>query len=202
MTDLNKETLAATLKAKLSEILARKEHVDRQKMELAAAELEIDRDLADLRAAVRVLNVSLPIPIKADDRSSRNLLFHWLDRFEPAPPARIPPKPTAQPALPLSQGPPAPVPPSRPRPPIKAIVLDRLKTAGDKGSKAAPIRIHIERVYGGEIHEKTVGMTLYRLAQNGIVRREGQTWFLVEPKEAETGNPGAETPGSNEDFLK
>ena len=49
--------------------------------------------------------------------------------------------------------------------------------------------------YRGEIHEKTVGMTLYRLLQDKLVRREGHTWFLVPQPIAETKNPGGETPG-------
>jgi hypothetical protein len=38
-------------------------------------------------------------------------------------------------------------------------------------------------------------MTLYRLLQGGLVRRQGHTWFLVPQNTAETKNPGGETPG-------
>jgi hypothetical protein len=84
-----------------------------------------------------------------------------------------------------------------PRPPIRAIVLERLVAAGDAGLKAADIRKYIEETYSAEIHEKTVGMTLYRLLKDEVVRREGHNWFIV-PHKAETKNPGGETPGQIE----
>jgi ATPase subunit of ABC transporter with duplicated ATPase domains len=78
---------------------------------------------------------------------------------------------------------------------IREVVIDRLTAAGESGAKAAVIREFYERSSGKPIHEKTVGMTLYRLQNDGIVRREGHVWFLVRPK-AETGSPGAGAPGS------
>ena len=77
-------------------------------------------------------------------------------------------------------------------PRVSDIVLDQLKAAGSAGSKAAPIQEFIERTYRAKIHDKTVGMTLYRLLHKGLVRREGHIWFIA------TGavNPGADTPGS------
>jgi hypothetical protein len=82
------------------------------------------------------------------------------------------------------------------RPTIKELVLGRLKAAGAVGSKARPIREFIEKVYSTELHEKTVGMTLYRLSLDGLVRRKGQTWFIA-PQAAETMNPGVGAPGSD-----
>ncbi len=97
-----------------------------------------------------------------------------------------------------TEGPPAPpapaLPPKSELPTIQEILLERLQEAGDKGSKAAPLRHHIHQTYNVEIHEKTVGMTLYRLLKKGLVRREGHVWFFV-PQDAETKNPGAPTPG-------
>lgn len=87
--------------------------------------------------------------------------------------------------------------PSKARPPIRDIVLDYLRVAGPAGSKTAPIREFIERTYGDIIHEKTVGMTLYRLSKEGFVRRAGHTWFSLPPK-AEEENPGVAAPGLNE----
>ncbi len=79
------------------------------------------------------------------------------------------------------------------RPPVKKIALDRLKIAGEEGSKASEIRDYIQKTYGGEIHEKTVGMTLYRLLKEGKVRRDKHTWFIAP----EAMNPGVGTPGSD-----
>ena len=47
-----------------------------------------------------------------------------------------------------------------------------------------------------EMHDKTVGMTLYRLSKDGLARRDGRTWFYVAPKE-ETENPGDGGAGAN-----
>lgn len=82
-------------------------------------------------------------------------------------------------------------------PRLSDIALDRLKAAGTEGSKAAPIQDFIERTYSTKIHEKTVGMTLYRLLKTGKVRREGHLWFFVPP-DAATKNPGVGAPGSEE----
>lgn len=60
-------------------------------------------------------------------------------------------------------------------------VVAQLKAAGKAGTKAALIREHIEKVTGRSLHYKTVGMTLYRLAEKGQVRREGHRWFYVPP---------------------
>jgi hypothetical protein len=83
------------------------------------------------------------------------------------------------------------------RPPVREIALARLSAAGEAGLKAADIRKYIETTYSGPIHEKTAGMTLYRLLKDGLVRREGHTWFIVPPK-AGTVNPGVAAPGSVE----
>lgn len=90
-------------------------------------------------------------------------------------------------------------PPSMPR--IRDVVLDRLRIAGDAGAKAKELRDFIEQTYKTEIHEKTVGMTLYRLKKAELVRIDGRTWFLAKPEGAGTRNPGGETPGSTEDEL-
>jgi hypothetical protein len=85
------------------------------------------------------------------------------------------------------------------RPPagkIKDLVIMKLREAGPEGMKAADIRKFIENAEGRQVHEKTVGMTLYRLSTEGIVRRDGRTWFLVSPA-GDAENPGAGTPGLN-----
>jgi hypothetical protein len=79
-------------------------------------------------------------------------------------------------------------------PTVRDGVLKRLQAAGSKGAKAIELRAFFEETYGIKIHEKTVGMTLYRLSRDHLVRREGRTWFIAPPK-AEAMNPGAATPG-------
>jgi hypothetical protein len=95
-----------------------------------------------------------------------------------------------------TEGPPPPAFPPKPRiPTIQEILIERLQEAGDRGSKAAPLRNYIHQTYNIEIHEKTVGMTLYRLLKKGIVRRDGHVWFFVPQKDAETKKPGDLPPG-------
>lgn len=81
-------------------------------------------------------------------------------------------------------------------PPISEFVLSRLQTAFPNGLKAAGIRDDYERQHGIILHEKTIGMTLYRLFKTGAVRREGHMWFFAGPPAAETKNPGGGPPGS------
>src|SRR4051812_14037921 len=51
------------------------------------------------------------------------------------------------------------------------------------------------------IHEKTVGMTLYRLLREGVIRREGRDWFFVPEDQRDTADPeGEESPGDEPGF--
>lgn len=141
-----------------------------------ARDRQIDRELADYHAAARVFGISLEIEKKKESTSD---VLDELDRILRGPSS----SPSAgQKAAAVR----AEV------PPIRQIVLDCLKLAGTQDSKAAAIQAHIEQTYRVKIHDKTVGMTLYRLSTEGLVRRDGRTWFIA-PKAM---NPGAATPGS------
>ncbi|MFA6156139.1 hypothetical protein [Mesorhizobium sp.] len=91
----------------------------------------------------------------------------------------------------------APTPVEESMPTIREMVIAQLALAGDAGTKAADIRKFIEQTYKKTVHEKTVGMTLYRLSLDGLARRDGRTWFSDKP-ETETENPGVSAPGSEE----
>lgn len=82
---------------------------------------------------------------------------------------------------------------------VKDIVLNRLREIAPNGDRSLPLRRYLEQVHSLHVHEKTVGMTLYRLSQEGLVHRQGQTWFYGPQAEqslpAEAENPGAGTPG-------
>jgi hypothetical protein len=65
------------------------------------------------------------------------------------------------------------------RPTLRKIVLDQLRLAGREGSKAATIRAYATQVLQRDFHEKAVGMTLNRLATQGLARRKGHVWFPV-----------------------
>ncbi len=83
---------------------------------------------------------------------------------------------------------------------IKDFVLAALSQAGEEGAKAAAIREKFEAASGASIHEKTIGMTLWRLSREGLVRRDGHTWFSVSPP-AKAENPGAGAPGSDNNVF-
>ena len=84
------------------------------------------------------------------------------------------------------------------RPTVKVVSLNLLEGAGVKGIKAERIRDYIDRTYGLAVHEKTVGMTLYRLSLENLAHRVGHTWFFG-PAKTETKDPGVGTPGSGND---
>jgi hypothetical protein len=75
---------------------------------------------------------------------------------------------------------------------LRQIVLDQLRLAGREGSKAATIRTYATQVLQRDFHDKAVGMTLNRLATQGLARRKGHIWFPAGPSfEARVG-PEAE----------
>ena len=72
---------------------------------------------------------------------------------------------------------------------VKELVVKYLASA-QNGARAADIRMFAEKSLNKTLHDKTVGMTLYRLQKEGLVRRDGHVWFPAEAK-AEAGDPGA-----------
>jgi len=71
---------------------------------------------------------------------------------------------------------------------LRQIVLDQLRSAGREGSKAATIRTYATQVLQRDFHVKAVGMTLNRLATQGLARRKGHIWFPAGPSfEARVG---------------
>jgi hypothetical protein len=75
---------------------------------------------------------------------------------------------------------------------VRQVVLTYLKYKAEEGAKAREIQDFIESLRGVPLHEKTIGMTLFRLSKDGNVRREGRTWFFVP----EAKNPAVSPAGS------
>lgn len=84
-----------------------------------------------------------------------------------------------------------------PPPNIREMVIERLKQAGNSGAKVADVKKFIAG-QGIEMHDKTAGMTLYRLSKEGIARREGRTWFYLQPASDIFGAPVNGSTESNE----
>jgi hypothetical protein len=66
---------------------------------------------------------------------------------------------------------------------FKDIALDVLAKAYPHPLKALDVQRAAEAELGRSFHWKTAGMTLYRLKQDGLVRRSGQNWFWVSEAE-------------------
>jgi len=62
---------------------------------------------------------------------------------------------------------------------IKEIVLEIAEKAYPNSLRASDVRLKIEELRGEKLHEKTIGMTLYRLSVDGVMRRDGWNWFFV-----------------------
>ena len=83
-------------------------------------------------------------------------------------------------------------------PKVSDAILEFLQERGKEGARIADIKDYIQRTYHLEMHEKTPGMTLFRLQKLGRVTRDKRVWFIVPPsKDSETMNPGGDTPGSD-----
>lgn len=217
MPDSPTQAAVAAILAKRDSILEERAKTRAEMAALSTRDRELDRELADCRAAARLFGVALDLPEETSEVSKLRIGSEIFDRLRKSlaapsvayrnfyqaiegadavqgPPPPPPPVPTAEiKALAAIQDA-LNAPAEMPR--ISDVVLDRLKAAGSQGSKASPIQRYIESTYGKKIHDKTVGMTLYRLQKDGLVRRDGHTWFITE----KVMNPGAVTPGLSKLF--
>jgi hypothetical protein len=65
---------------------------------------------------------------------------------------------------------------------FKELAIEFVAAVFPQPARAAQVRDYVERKLKRSFHEKTAGMTLYRLSQEGIVRREGKgDWYFVPP---------------------
>lgn len=214
--------LAATAKLiaeRRDKLLAERTELREARETLLARSRRVDREIGDCRAAARFFGLQMEFPEDPADMAERDLLMRRMREREaaseaaqrsffrqappplpsgighPIPPPLPPSAATPPPPLPLPPLPPPPVTVQvQARPTVREVALAHLRAAGPHGAKAADIRDYFERTYGQVVHEKTVGMTLYRLLQAKQVRRDGHTWFFGPPN-AEMKNPGVGAPG-------
>jgi hypothetical protein len=76
----------------------------------------------------------------------------------------------------------------QPAPKIGDKILAFLRSRQERGAEVADIKTHLLNSYAITTHEKTPGMTLYRLSKAGLVRRDGRTWFAVDANEEGEAN--------------
>ena len=74
-------------------------------------------------------------------------------------------------------------------PSIKFLVLAATEKAYPHPVRAADIRKELANG-GYAVHEKTVGMTLYRWSRDGYTRRSGRDWYFVPPDQRPPGLNG------------
>lgn len=77
------------------------------------------------------------------------------------------------------------------RPSIKKFVQRAAQAAYPAPVRASSIRADLA-AQGEDVHEKTVGMTLYRLLKKGVLRRQGFDWYFVPENERTAQEEGAE----------
>jgi hypothetical protein len=154
---------------------------------------QLNQKLLDIRAAGRLFGHGLAIPTDPKDYDDAEKIFAVMAKLRGDRPwepgnSRVPKHaPPADAREPIDE---TPVGKLR----IADRILEFLQGAAALGSKAAPIRDFLKQ-QGINTHEKTVGMTLYRLSQEGLVRRDGRIWFFI-PEDQRMKNPGGSAPGS------
>jgi hypothetical protein len=194
MDDAVRKLTAREIETRRDSLVEEIERLKEQFSQISRRSREIDRELADCRAAARVFGLDISFPPQETGPHSVSILMDRLSavrrQLSPAivsealPPKQVLGAPTVHAEAVVQM------------PRIKDVTLDRLRAAGDMGQKASEIQGYIVTTYGSGIHEKTVGMTLYRMSQEDppLVHRKGHTWFFGPPI-AETKNPGVDAPG-------
>ena len=76
-------------------------------------------------------------------------------------------------------------------PRTKDAILEYLQGVGDTGGGVREIRRYLADAHGITVHEKTPGMTLYRLLKDGFVTRQGRIWFVAKTPETKGGKDDA-----------
>jgi hypothetical protein len=64
---------------------------------------------------------------------------------------------------------------------IKEEILEVAENVYPGPVRASSLQKYLEQKRGEELHDKTIGMTLYRLSKKGLMKREGWDWFFVPP---------------------
>jgi hypothetical protein len=84
------------------------------------------------------------------------------------------------------------------KPSFKEAAIEFLQKVYPRGLKATHIRALAQSHYGIGAHEKTAGMTLYRLKKEGLVRRNGLYWYFMAPERHPTEDIDAGARGAFE----
>jgi hypothetical protein len=200
LDDKARAAAAAIIVAKRDALMAERGELLEQRTGLIGRLRQVDQEIADCRSAARLFSLEIDLPPEDPADAQRETIIFQQNQMAVQRARQLATARAAATETPTAPPPSSTTAPPQsftsPRPSLRQILLDQLKLAGAPGSKAVPLREYFQSTYGLVIHEKTVGMTLYRLLKEGLVHRDGHTWFFG-PASAETENPGGETPGSD-----
>jgi len=86
---------------------------------------------------------------------------------------------------------------------VREVLIELGRIAHPDPIRAGPARKTLTEQYGMEVHEKTVGMTLYRLASKemAFVRRGIDWYFIPESERAALSGPPDAEPEEAHDFA-
>lgn len=84
--------------------------------------------------------------------------------------------------------------PQEPVPQFKDVALDILKAAYPRTCKSVAVLAKGQEILNRTFHPKTAGMTLYRLAKDGLVERIGRSEWRYVPQEGESPEALASEP--------
>lgn len=157
----------ATILTRYSRLCTAHKNVQDNADRLQAHERELMAQISDCFAAARVFGfdliaefqrtakiVSQQLPLRTSDRTASDLLREV-----------------------------SPVAAARSEPTVRDLVLSAIERAHPNPVRASTLRRELANI-GHATHEKTVGMTLYRLSKEGGVRRVGgRDWYFVPESE-------------------
>ena len=75
---------------------------------------------------------------------------------------------------------------------IKLSILELAAASHPNPVRASTLKAQMESIRGEKLHDKTIGMTLYRLSKEGLMKRIGWDWFYVPPKKNSAPEVGAD----------
>lgn len=152
--DKGRKAAIAGIRAKFDALASRRSALLREQQEISDKIQKVEAAIGDCRIAARLFEHELPE------------LGGSLPRYRPKVSIETP----DQAEFPLA-----------PEATVRELVLKFLEVAGPKGIKAAPLRTMVESALQRSIHDKTIGMTLYRLSEKDPpqARRKGFIWFAT-----------------------
>lgn len=165
MSEFHEKAAANAVLSKYQDLTHQLARVEKSIAKMREHRSDVISKLRDAAAAARLFGVQLPAnfaPVSDD------------------PPPIVPAPPVAQ----ATSG--------QPKATVRELVLEMLANSYPEPLRAKTINERLAANHGLEMHEKTVGMTLYRLSQIHMSKRKGFDWYFVPENERPAQEEGAE----------